>query len=143
MKKEQVQISAEASGTRPDRERIDTPANGQNTMANGMKANEEMMTAFIRAGHSYSEGLTLLSQEVLDFSRHRISRDSATALSMAHCKDWEEASKIHREWVRATSEEYSAQMGKLLQLAAKTAIDSCRPIQEHAHRMWGEPNGRG
>ncbi|MGD9536798.1 MAG: phasin family protein [Alphaproteobacteria bacterium] len=104
--------------------------------------NGDMMVALIRAGQSYNEGLFLLGQELLDFSRERLSKNSATALSLAHCKDWNEASQIQRDWVRAAAEEYSAEMGKLLRLAARTTVDSCRPLQEQAPSMWPESNGR-
>ena len=131
MKKEQKEAPADALELRQDLRRVEPLMNG------------EMMSAFIRAGQSYNEGLFLLGQEMLDFSRERLSKDSATALSLAHCKDWSEASRIHRDWARSITEEYSAEMGKLLRLAARTTVDSCRPLQEHTHLIWPEPNGRG
>jgi hypothetical protein len=130
MNKEAREIPASAFEAAPERRMIDPLASG------------DVMLAFIRVAQNYNAGLVLLTQEVLDFSRQRMSQNSATALSMAQCKDWSEASKIHREWIRAFTEEYSAEMGKLFRLAARTATDSCRPLQESTLGMWPEPNGR-
>jgi hypothetical protein len=131
MRKEQKETPIEAPEMGRDLRKVEPLPNG------------DMMLAFIRAGQSYNEGLFLLGQEMLDFSRERLSKNSATALSLARCKDWGEASKIQRDWVRAITEEYSAEMGKLLRLAARTTVDSCRPLQEHSPLMWPESNGRG
>lgn len=121
---------------------LDEPVTGIPFLPKALPINGAMVSAMIRFGQSYSEGLSLLGQEMLDFSRTRLSRDTATALSMAGCKDWSEASRIQQDWMRTTAEDYVTEMGKLLKLAVKTTVDTCRPLQDQAEAAWGAKSAK-
>jgi hypothetical protein len=109
---------------------VEPPALAQEPM---WATNGTMVSTWLRFGQSYNENVSLISREVLDFSRTRLSRNAVAAQSIARCTDWSEASKIQQDWLRATTEEYMAEMGKLFQLAVKTTMDSCRPLQDQSH----------
>lgn len=109
---------------------VEPPAAAQEPM---WAANGTMLSTWFRFGQSYNEGFSLMGQEVLDFSRARLSKNAVAAQSIAHCKDWSEASRIQQDWLRATTEEYVTEMGKLFQLAVKTTMDSCRPPQDQTY----------
>lgn len=129
-----LDISGSEEGSVESREAVSTSGS---VMSDGT-----MVSAMIRLGQSYNEGLSAMGQEMLDFSRTRLSRDAVAALSIARCKDWSEASKIQQDWLRTTTEEYVTEMGKLFQLAVKTTMESYRPLQDQAEATWSS-NGSG
>jgi len=86
------------------------------------------MAAATRFGQRYNEGMTMLGQEMLDYWRRRLSRNAVAALSLARCTDWNEASRIHQDWMKSATEDYVAQMGSMVQLAIRTTMESCRSL---------------
>ncbi len=100
-------------------------------------ADGTIVSAMIWFGQSYNEGISVLGQEMLNFSRTRLSRGAVAAQSLARCKDWSEAVKIQQSWMKSAAVEYVTEMGKLFQLAMKTTVDSCRPLQDQAETAWG------
>jgi hypothetical protein len=74
--------------------------------------------------------MSLLSKEVLDFSSKRLSKNTATALSLCNCKEWGEAGRIQQDWMRTATQDYVAETGRLVNLALKTMADSCRPFEQ-------------
>lgn len=109
---------------------VEPPAAAQEPM---WAANGTMVSTWLRFEQSYNESVSLMGQEVLDFSRTRLSKNAVAALSIARCKDWSEASRIQQDWLRTTTEEYVTEMGKLFQLAVKATMNSCRPLQDQTY----------
>ena len=94
--------------------------------------NGAAMEVFTQACQAYATGFAKLNGELLNFVNTRLKHDADLGQALAKCSDWTEASNIQRQWAQTASEEYLAEAGKLMDMAAKVAKESWEPVSAKA-----------
>jgi hypothetical protein len=72
--------------------------------------------------------------EVRQFLSHRMARNLDAVTRMTRCGNWQDAFSIQTEWLRDTTDDYSKEIGKLMDINGKVVSDALKPVQEAAVR---------
>ncbi len=70
--------------------------------------------------------------EVGEFLARRVTQNLDTIARITKCGNFQEAFSIQAAWFRDTADEYAKEIGKLMEINGKIAIDALKPVQEAA-----------
>ncbi len=106
----------------------------------GPAANEQLATmtawqgdalnAATRAGQAYAQGLVALNQELMAFMQSRWRHDVELGESLMHCRDWQAAADLQRDWLAEASREYADEGRKLFELGSTLMRDCWGPMEK-------------
>jgi len=66
------------------------------------------------------DGFLAINKEIVDFTTNRIQADIIAVQSLAACKDWSDAFEVQSDFATKATEEYSAEVSKLVTLTTDT-----------------------
>jgi hypothetical protein len=103
-----------------------------------MAFNGAMMQGFMVSGQNLAKGLVSLNEEMMSFANKRLATDAETYESLAKCENWNDTVKLQQDWMRATTEDYLAESGKLMGLATRATLSSWAPLYQQADTALAE-----
>jgi hypothetical protein len=104
--------------------------------------NQASMDTFVRGCQRWMEGAVEFNTEVMNFVGSRLRHDAEFAERLARCDNWNDASKVQQAWVKQATEEYAAETGKLVDVAARVTADSMKPLTESTEQVLTALNAR-
>lgn len=103
-----------------------------------MNANGVFIDAFVQASQAYMSRLSALSEELMGFAAGRIQKNSAMGESLMKCRDITDALRIQQDWMRATTEHYVQEAGRLFEITSHAALAGLKPLSEHGAHLQDE-----
>lgn len=96
--------------------------------------NGAAMEVFTQAFQAYASGVATLNGELLGFVNTRLKHDADLGQALAKCSNWADATNLQQDWAQTASEEYSAEAGKLMEMASTVAKESWEPVSAKAEK---------
>ncbi len=122
-----------------------TRSTSQTSQARAREANDPFAAfngaaaeTLVRTCQAYTSGATSMNAEVMSFLNNRLNRDVKLGEAVCKCENLAGVVNLQQEWARQATQEYFAEAGKLVQLAAKLAQESWEPVYQHANHMLAE-----
>jgi hypothetical protein len=78
--------------------------------------------AATQASQNYMQRVAALNEEILGFAATRMQKNSEASESLMKCKDLADAMRIQQDWVRAMTEQYMQEAGRILEMTTKAAL---------------------
>ena len=75
-------------------------------------------------GSDWVEQLTDMGNEVLQFLAERVQKDVELQHRLLHCRDMGELHKIQAEYMQTAIDQYTAETGKMIEMATKFWLPS-------------------
>ena len=89
---------------------------------------------------TYMTNVTEMNQEFMKFLTSRLQHDAEVSQSLAQCRDWQQATELHREWLTRMSEEYMAEAKTMMEISSSSAQENETGANGNEHKQADKPS---
>jgi len=130
------------AGTGSSSDMMERARDAASTQSSGLiSANSALLEAFARASENFLRHVAAFNEETLGFAAERLQSNSEASEALTRAKDLADAIHVQQDWVRAATQHYAQQVGRVIEFGTRAALAGFAPAL-HAAEQGAEEGQR-